>query len=66
MEALRLMLGTILIVDEKEDVWKPVRPTLTKAGYEAVDAILYHIHMPKVHNGGRRSRFSDSSFPQFW
>jgi len=52
MEALRLMLGTILIVDEKEDVWKPVRPTLTKAGYEAVDAILYHIHMPKVHKWG--------------
>jgi two-component system chemotaxis response regulator CheY len=44
------MLGTILIVDEKEDVRKSVRPTLTKAGYEAVDAILCDIHMPKVNN----------------
>ena len=52
MEVLRLMLGTILIVDEKEDVRKSVRPMLTKAGYEAVDAILCDIHMPKVNNNG--------------
>jgi DNA-binding NtrC family response regulator len=36
----------------KEDVRKSVRPTLTKAGYEVVDAILCDIHMPKVNNNG--------------
>ena len=37
MEDLRLMLGTIWIVDEEEDVRKSVPLTLTKAGYDVVD-----------------------------
>ena len=38
MENLRLMLGTIRIVDEEGDVRKSVRLTLTKAVYDVVDA----------------------------
>jgi PleD family two-component response regulator len=33
-----LPLGRILVVDDEEDKWKSVRLTLTKAGYEVVDA----------------------------